>query len=150
MRRRLRSLVVVLLVVALLAVLTVQPARAQAPNGLQLFTEVYRLITQEALAPLAQIVLRRAAADGMQRALRSQGVDLRTVELSGVEAQDLQTTLGLLRQAMALAPRGCPPLEGASAASQAMVEAVGDRNTGFPTPLTTEAVQQQQNRSRPP
>src|SRR3990172_1194568 len=121
MRRRPRSLAGVLLVVALLAVLTVQPARAQTPNGLQLFTEVYRLITQEALAPAAQIALLRAAADGMQRALRSQGVDLRTVELSGVEAQDLQTMQGLLRQAMALAPRGLPPPGGAAPAITAGV-----------------------------
>src|SRR3989304_3936807 len=117
MRRRPRSLAGVLLVVALLAVLTAQPARAQTPNGLALFTEVYRLIRQEALAPAAQIVRRRAAADGMQRALRSQGVDLRTVELSGVEAQDLQTMQGLLRQAMALAPRGFSPPGGAYAAA---------------------------------
>src|SRR3972149_1919790 len=149
MRRRPRSLAGVLLVVALLAVLTVQPARAQTPNGLQLFTEVYRLITQEALAPAAQIVLRRAAADGMQRALRSQGVDLRTVELSGVEAQDLQTMQGLLRQAMALAPRGFPPLEVAYAAIKAMVEAVGDRNTVFLTPFEQARFNEQQQEPPP-
>ena len=148
MRRRPRSLVGVLLVVALLAVLTVQPARAQTPNGLQLFTEVYRLITQEALAPAAQIVLLRAAADGMQRALRSQGVDLRTVELSGVEAQDLQTMQGLLRQAMALAPRGFPPLEVAYAAIKAMVEAVGDRNTVFLTPFRRGSTSSNRSRRR--
>src|SRR3990172_6107270 len=149
MRRRPRSLAGVLLVVALLAVLTVQPARAQTPNGLQLFTEVYRLITQEALAPAAQIALLRAAADGMQRALRSQGVDLRTVELSGVEAQDLQTMQGLLRQAMALAPRGFPPLEVAYAAIKAMVEAVGDRNTVFLTPFEQARFNEQQQEPPP-
>src|SRR3972149_791650 len=106
MRHRPRSLVGVLLVVALLAVLTVQPARAQAPNGLQLFTEVYRLITQEALAPLP--------------------------------------TRGLLRQAMALAPRGFPPMEVAYAAIKAMVEAVGDRNTVFLTPLAQARFNEQQ------
>src|SRR3972149_1421434 len=68
MRRRPRSLAGVLLVVALLAVLTVQPARAQTPNGLQLFTEVYRLITQEALAPAGPIGPLRAAAGGGARA----------------------------------------------------------------------------------
>src|SRR3970040_3083689 len=98
MRRRPRSLVGVLLVVALLAVWTAQPARAQTPNGLQLFTEVYRLVTQEALAPSTPIVLLRAAADGMQRALRSPGGDLRTVEFGVSEGQDLQTTLGLVAQ----------------------------------------------------
>ncbi|KRT76800.1 MAG: carboxy-terminal processing protease, carboxyl-terminal processing protease [Armatimonadetes bacterium CSP1-3] len=149
MRRRPRSLAGVLLVVALLAVLTVQPARAQTPNGLQLFTEVYRLVTQEALAPPAPIVLLRAAADGMQRALRSQGVDLRTVELSGVEAQDLQTMQGLLRQAMALAPRGFPPMEVAYAAIKAMVEAVGDRNTVFLTPFEQARFNEQQQEPPP-
>src|SRR3972149_11754092 len=134
MRRRPRSLPGVLLVVALLAVLTAQPARAQTPNGLQLFTEVYRLITQEALAPAAQIALLRAAADGMQRALRSQGVDLRTVELSGVEAQDLQTMQGLLRQAMALAPRGFPPPGGAHAPPKAGGGGGGGRDRGVPPP----------------
>src|SRR3972149_1567892 len=102
-RRRPRSLAGVLLVVALLAVLTVQPARAQTPNGLQLFTEVYRLITQEAPG----------------------------------------------RAAMALAPRGFPPLEVAYAAIKAMVEAVGDRNTVFLTPFEQARFNEQQQEPPP-
>ncbi len=149
MRRRPRSFSAVLLVSVLLAIGSVQPAAAQGTAGPQLFTEIYRLITQEALAAPAHTVLLAAAADGMQRALRAQGVDLRSVEFSGQEAQDFQTAIGLLRQAMALTPRGTSAMEVVYAAIKPMVEVVGDRNSIFLTPFEQARFNQQQQEPPP-
>src|SRR5574341_673706 len=117
MKRSSRSLIGILLVTVALALWNVQPIRAQAPTGVQLFTDVYQLITQEALAPPDSSVLLRAAVDGLRAGLRGQGLDLgRVAELTGHEQQDFSMVLGLVRQAMGLAPRGVNPMEAVYAA----------------------------------
>jgi len=146
--RRTRSLATVVLLAVLLAV--VRPAGAQTNGGIQLFTDVYRLVTQEALAPPHYTVLLRAAVEGMRTALRGQGADPgRPAELSGTEQQDLQTVLGLLRQAMGSPARGAAALDVIYAAIKAMVEAVGERNTVFLTPAEQARFNEQQHEPPP-
>ncbi len=147
MRRGFRAFTGLLLVVALLTVWAVRPARAQAADGPQLFTEVFGLVVREALAPPPPQVLLRAAAEGMQRMLRAQGVEFPVEEADG--GADLPRTVELLRRAMALAPAGLSPMEVAYAAIKAMVEAVGDRNTVFLTPPEQARFNEQQQEPPP-
>ncbi len=150
MKRSSRSLIGILLVTVALALWNAQPIRAQAPTGVQLFTDVYQLITQEALAPPDSSVLLRAAVDGLRAGLRGQGLDLgRVPELTGHEQQDFSTVLGLVRQAMGLAPRGVNPMEAVYTAIKAMVEAVGDRNTIFLSPVEQARFNDQQQEPAP-
>jgi carboxyl-terminal processing protease len=134
--RRSWTLAKIMLVVAVLIVGTVRPAGAQIPNGQQLFSQVFRLIGERALAPPPYPVLLRAAVSGMQRVLRTHGVasTVGEIAITGNDQQDLQATLTRLQQAIALLPPGVPPIEVAYGAIRAMVEAVGDRYTSFLLP----------------
>lgn len=159
MRRR-RTLAGLLVLAVILAITTIQPAGAQpavaqpaaapAASGLQLFSQIFRLINEEAYAPPAYQVLLRAAAEGLQRVLRAAGVDFpATVAFTGNERQDLQTILNRLQQAMERAPASLPPAEVAYAAIKAMVQAVGDRNTVFLTPAEQARFNEQQQEPQP-
>ncbi len=160
MRRRAPAGLLVLAVI--LAVATVHPAGTpavlaqsapaptQAAAGLQMFSQIFRLITEEAYTPPSYQVLLRAAAEGAQRILRGAGIDFSaTLSFSGNERQDLQALLTRLQQAMERVPASLPASEVAYAAIRAMVQAVGDRNTLFLTPAEQARFNEQQQEPQP-
>jgi carboxyl-terminal processing protease len=160
MQRRLPAglltLVVILAVAAVhpaaTPALLAQPAPAHSPaaSGLQLVSQIFRLITEEAYTPPPYQVLLKAAGEGAQRALRGAGIDFSANgSFSGNERADLQAFLTRLQQAMERVPASLPAADVAYAATKAMVQAVGDRNTVFLTPPEQARLNEQQAEPQP-
>ncbi|HEV8340442.1 MAG TPA: S41 family peptidase [bacterium] len=159
MGRRLPAALVTLVVI--LAVATIHPAatpsvlaqsapaHSPAASGLQLFSQIFRLITEEAYTPPPYQLLLKAAGEGAQLVLRGAGIEFSTNGFSGNERTDLQTFLTRLQQAMDRVPATLPPAEVVYAATKAMVQAVGDRNTVFLTPPEQARLNQQQAEPQP-
>ncbi|MGH7753499.1 MAG: hypothetical protein ACREN5_11850, partial [Gemmatimonadales bacterium] len=159
MRRRLpAALVTLVLILAVAAVhpaatpaLLAQPAPAPTPtaSGLQLISQIFRLITEEGYTPPPYQVLLKAAGEGAQRVLRGAGIEFTVNGFSGNERTDLQGFLTRLQQAMERAPATLPPAEVVYAATKAMVQAVGDRNTVFLTPPEQARLNESQAEPKP-
>lgn len=157
-RRAPAGLMVLVLILALVMVhpagtlpAMAQPAPpSQAAAGLQVFSQTFRLITEEAYTPPSYQVLLRAAAEGAQRFLRGSGIDFSaTLSFTGNERQDLQALITRMQQAMERVPASLPVSEVAYAATKAMVQAVGDRNTLFLTPAEQARFNEAQQEPQP-
>ncbi|MGH2452700.1 MAG: S41 family peptidase, partial [bacterium] len=160
MRRRAPAGLLVLTVILAVAILhpagtpavMAQPATTppHAAAGLQILSQIFRLIIEEAYTPPSYQVLLKAAAEGAQRALRGVGVEFSaTLTFTGNERTDLQALLTRLQQAMDKVPASLAPSEVASAATKAMVQAVGDRNTLFLTPAEQARFNEAQQEPQP-
>ncbi len=160
MRRRAPAGLLVLTVILAVAILhpagtpavMAQPATTppHAAAGLQILSQIFRLIIEEAYTPPSYQVLLKAAAEGAQRALRGAGVEFSaTLTFTGNERTDLQALLTRLQQAMDKVPASLAPSEVASAATKAMVQAVGDRNTLFLTPAEQARFNEAQQEPQP-